>query len=146
MAPTEASALQIVQEFLDQYGHDRPKAFAARIPLRVTGCDPEAMTMDFAVSIGPELENVWGVAHGGLLATIFDTCMGSTIRGLFALQVVKTVSLQVQYLRPVPIGAELLLRTRVLSSGRTLKTLTAECWLPGEERRPTNQATAAFYI
>ena len=102
--------------------------------------------MDFAAELTPELKNVWGVTHGGMLATIYDTCMGCTIRGFQLLERVQTVTLNVTYLRAVPVDTTLYLRAKIVHSGRTLATLELTAWLDGQEDRPVGLATGTFFL
>ena len=146
MKVSNEKAIQQVQEYFHKMSEEKGGTFAGRIPLRVVDCCSEEQTMSFVAEIVPELENIWGAAHGGMLATIFDTCMGCTIRGLRMLPVVRTVTLNVSYLRPVPVNAGLNVRARLLTAGKTLATLELTAWIPGEENLPTNLATGTFYL
>lgn len=70
-----------------------------------------------------------GLVHGGILAALLDSAMGSAVESAFG-QVV-TVELSVHYLRPVRSG---ILRARgaVIQGGRRLVHAQGEVFLEGE--------------
>lgn len=146
MTVSNEEAIHLVKEYLQALSEEKKDTFAGRIPLQVTDCCSEEQTMCFMAEIIPELKNFWGVAHGGMLATIFDTCMGYTIRAFRMLPMVRTVTLNISYLRAVPLRTDLHIRVRLLTAGKTLATLELTAWIPGEEALPTNLATGTFYL
>lgn len=146
MAVSRQEAFGHAQRFLQRAAESTGDTFAGKIAMRLTDCCAEAQTMDFTAELTPELKNVWGVTHGGMLATIYDTCMGCAIRGFRLLERVQTVTLNVTYLRAAPIDTTLYLRARIVHSGRTLATLELTAWLDGQEDRPVGLATGTFFL
>lgn len=72
-----------------------------------------------------------GVAHGGIVSTIFDELMANHL--YFQRVVAMTADLQVRFKKPVPTGKPLLFRSRLLASGRhRLSDLEAWVELDGE--------------
>lgn len=143
---SEEHITQHVQDYFEQLQASQNDTLPAQIPIKLVSCSVEERTMTFSAQTSAKLQNLWGVTHGGMLATIFDTCMGNTIRGFRLLSIVRTVNLNVSYLRPVPVDAQLRIKVRLLTTGNTLATMDLTAWLPGEEERPTNLATGTFYI
>lgn len=125
---------------------EKPQAYASHFPIRVNDSSIEEGTMQFSVSVTEKLENIWGVAHGGMLATIFDTCMACAIRALCPVPSVKTIGLSIDYFRPVPIGCELEVEVRILQKGKTLASVDAQAWVCGKEKKLTNHALGKFYL
>ena len=80
-----------------------------------------------------------------MLAAIFDTCMGQTVRAFLSCESAKTVSMQLQYLRPVPLGATLQVCVRLLSGGRTIAAVQTLAWTD-DPLQPSNQASATFHL
>jgi uncharacterized protein (TIGR00369 family) len=81
-----------------------------------------------------------GHAHGGIIATLLDEAMSKTnrARGIVAM----TRALDVQYLRPVPLGQPLVLTARhVSASGRRQHT---EATLTNASGQTLATATAVF--
>jgi len=93
------------------------------------GADGKSMVCRFRLAaqyVGPP-----GHAHGGVIATILDEAMGkaSKLRNVVAL----TRAMTVQYLRPVPLGKELVaegrnrsLRGRVCTNVAEIRTTEGE--------------------
>ncbi|MUM16902.1 PaaI family thioesterase [Mycobacterium sp. CBMA271] len=77
------------------------------------------MTGQFAVR--PELEGGPGVIHGGVLAAIFDELQGFT--GMMTQMAAVTAHLEIDYRKPIPIGATVDLTCTVHGkAGRKLYT------------------------
>jgi len=83
------------------------------------------------ISIPEHFQGYPGIAHGGIVSTIFDELMANH---LYLHQVVAmTADLQVRFKKPVPTGKPLLFRSRLLSTGRhRLSELEAWAELDGE--------------
>jgi len=67
--------------------------------------------------LGPEYAGAEGFLHGGIIATLLDEAMGkaSRFRGVRAV----TAELNIEYLRPVPVGQEIVVEGReVEAQGR----------------------------
>ena len=68
--------------------------------------------------------------HGGLVATALDVAAAYAIfPTLQDEEVVLTSSLAISYLRPAPIGSELVARAMILRRGRDSAFLRSEVWL-----------------
>lgn len=79
------------------------------------------MTMGCVLEVGEFHQGAPGLAHGGIIATAMDEAMGVLNRLLMAPAV--TVHLEVDYVRPVPIGTTLHIRTEIVGQvGRKLYT------------------------
>jgi uncharacterized protein (TIGR00369 family) len=80
----------------------------------------DTCTIDFTVK--SFMLNLQGTLHGGLVAVIFDTCMGRLIRHTVGQG--KTVELKIQYLRGIPPGPATC-KARLLKRGRTISFVEA---------------------
>lgn len=77
-------------------------------------------TYQFIVPITPFMHNPLGVVHGGVLATLIDSTMGSLInRSLPSGQFAVTTELKVNYIRPGK-GETLRSQASILHRGQTL--------------------------
>jgi len=65
------------------------------------------------VTLGPEHEGFPGIAHGGIVAALFDEVLGQTIPATGVLAY--TATLDVQYSAPAPIGELLEFRASITS-------------------------------
>lgn len=76
------------------------------------------------------LANNSRMLHGGLVATALDVAAAYAIfPTLQDQEVVLTNSLAISYLRPVPIGSELVARATILRRGRDTAFLRSDVWL-----------------
>lgn len=77
----------------------------------------EQRTIVCRVRLAPRFEGPPGHAHGGIIATLLDEAMSKANRQFGVLAM--TRQMEVEYLKPVPLGARLLLTGRHAgSSGR----------------------------
>lgn len=109
------------------------------------GANPRGMQLTFeqddasrrirgAFRLGAEYEGGPGFIHGGIIATLLDEAMGKLnhFRGVRAV----TAELTIEYLRPVPVGEDLLVEAyEIEKNGRSL------CHA-GEIRNPSGQVLA----
>jgi len=69
--------------------------------------------------LGPEYQGGRGFLHGGIIATLLDEAMGKVSR--FSDVRTVTAELNVEYLRPVPVGEEIVVEAFALErNGREL--------------------------
>lgn len=81
----------------------------------------EGMTMLSTLEVGEFHQGAPGLAHGGIIATAMDEAMGVLNRLLLVPAV--TVHLEVDYVRPVPVGSVLRISTRITGQvGRKVYT------------------------
>lgn len=115
------------------------------IDLRIQSCAPAwpkfGQDVELAEEEGPagsllfscrtdaSMANPLGIVHGGVTASLVDTCMGVTCSAQCERVATPTVTLTVNYVRPVPLDAEIRVRTRTIRVGRTTGQLQAEVFL-----------------
>ena len=88
--------------------------------------DLETMTCEIRFPIRDWQLNPNGTLHGGMIATAFDNAFGAVTIYSQASQNVYTISALVNYLKPVPYGKTFLVRTKLVSMGKNVATLTGE--------------------
>jgi uncharacterized protein (TIGR00369 family) len=73
-----------------------------------------------------------GIVHGGHLATLLDAAMTHCLfsQGIEAV----TGDLEIRYLKPVPLGATMELRARLLAEEHQLLRMQAELWVDGNKK------------
>lgn len=117
-------------------GADHPAGLHLRV---VAG---EGMTMVSTLEVGDFHQGAPGLAHGGVIATAMDEAMGALNRLL--LVPVVTVHLEVDYVRPVPVGTTLHIRTEIVGQvGRKVYTSARGC-LDAEDGPVAVEAAALF--
>ena len=86
--------------------------------------------------------------HGGMIATIFDHCMGIVCRAVYEVlpgKPLPTTSIAVNYARPVPVGKDILVRIHIVSTGKSVAHFTAEMSLPDAPHFPLATAVSTFH-
>ncbi|GGE19546.1 hypothetical protein GCM10011571_21830 [Marinithermofilum abyssi] len=98
----------------------------------------------FRIPITPYMLNRGGVVHGGILATLADSTMGSLInKSLPENAFAVTVEMKVNYVRP-GTGTELISRASLIRLGHTLAV--AECRIANEKGSEIAVAIGTFSI
>ena len=100
----------------------------------------------FACHTDPSMSNPLGIVHGGVTASLLDTCMGVTCSAQCGRAATPTVTMTVNYVRPVPLDAELRVRTRTVRIGRTTGQLSAEVFLADRPDEVLAAATGVYAI
>lgn len=111
--------------------------------LTLIDCDGPTGSLVLSYRTQPWMANIWGVVHGGVLANLVDTCMGITCTVQCGV-ITPTISMTVNYARPVPLDAEVMVRTRTVRCGATSGQLYAEVCLAGQPDRPLVTASGAY--
>lgn len=101
-------------------------------------------TYQFIVPITPFMHNSLGVVHGGMLATLIDSTMGSLVnRSLAAGKYAVTTELKLNYLRPGK-GKTLRSEASILHRGQTLVVCQGSVF--DERDKLLAHATGTFMI
>lgn len=111
--------------------------------LTLIDCDGPAGSLVLGYRTKPWMANIWGVVHGGVVANLVDTCMGITCAVQCGV-ITPTISMTVNYARPVPLDAELTVRTRTIRCGATSGQMAAEVCLAGQPDKPLATASGAY--
>lgn len=90
------------------------------------------------------MANPMGVTHGGMTAAILDASMGVLCTVLYG-AMTPTITMTINYCRPVPLDTEVLVRVHASYPGGTNCQLTAEMYLPGEPNDPLATACGVYY-
>lgn len=132
------------QAFLDYRARETPRAAPdPSAALTLVDCDGPAGSLVLAYETKPWMANIWGVVHGGVIATLVDTCMGITC-GVQCGLITPTVSMTVNYARPVPLDALVHVRTRTVRCGATSGHINAELYPAGQPGRLLATASGAY--
>ena len=90
--------------------------------------------------------NPWGTVHGGLAATLLDSCMGLAIQSTVDRGIVSTtLEFKISFIRPITVETGLIhAEGKVLSSGR--RAGTAEGWVTDGRGRLLAHGTTTCLI
>lgn len=111
--------------------------------LTLIDCDGPSGSLVLGYKTKPWMSNVWGVVHGGVAASLVDTCMGITC-GVQCGLITPTVSMTVNYARPVPLNASIVVRTRTVRCGATSGQISAEVYPAGQPDTLLVTASGAY--
>jgi uncharacterized protein (TIGR00369 family) len=92
--------------------------------------DPDDPSSGLVLDVREELTNNSRMLHGGLVSTCIDVAAAYAIfPTLYDDEVVLTSSLAISYLRPVPVGSQVLARAEVHRRGRATAFLESRVTL-----------------
>ena len=93
------------------------------------GCSHEELCLEIKYHIENWELNPQKTLHGGLLCAAFDNTFGMLTHYVADNNFITTVDIQCRFLKPITEGANLLIKTKVVSKGKTLVSLTGEAIL-----------------
>lgn len=133
-----------VRSFLKRRAEKNPQGMPdPAADLTLLDCDGPAGSLVLSYRTKPWMANIWGVVHGGVVANLVDTCMGITCAVQCGV-ITPTVSLTVNYARPVPLNAEVIVRTRTVRCGATSGQMYAEVYPAGQPDKLLTTASGAY--
>ena len=111
--------------------------------LTLLDCDGPSGSLTPGYATKPWMANVWGVVHGGVTAALVDSCMGITC-GIQCGLITPTISMTINYARPVPLDASIVVRTRTVRCGATAGHIEAEVYPAGQPETLLVTASGAY--
>ena len=111
--------------------------------LTLLDCDGPSGSLTLGYATKPWMANVWGVVHGGVTAALVDSCMGITC-GIQCGLITPTISMTINYGRPVPLDASIVVRTRTVRCGATAGHIEAEVYPAGQPETLLVTASGAY--
>ena len=108
--------------------------------------DGPAGSLLFSCRTDASMCNPLGIVHGGVTAALVDTCMGITCAAQCGSTGTPTITMTVNYARPVPLDAQLRVRTRTVRIGRSTGQLSAEVSPADHPEEILATATGVFSI
>lgn len=108
-----------VKDILAYLSRELPDAIQNMAAPRFVACDFEEKTLELAFEIQPWMRNPANILHGGLTAMMLDTTMGTLSRCYVRGEgITPTITMEVSYLLPIPIGSTLHVRAHASHTGR----------------------------
>ncbi len=92
----------------------------------------------------PDMANPFGSVHGGIIATVIDESTGAALMPSIETPSAPTVSLNVEYLHPVPIGGTYTVLSEIVRRGRAMAIVDAR--ILNEEGTVLARGTSFFQI
>ncbi|HWQ78192.1 MAG TPA: PaaI family thioesterase [Anaerovoracaceae bacterium] len=112
---------------------------------KLAACSSKEQTITIEYPVLEWQLNYRDMMHGGAIVTAFDNTFGILAHHLNDMHTVVTVSLTVNYIKPIPKGDSILVTAKATSLGKKLITVTGECRLKSSGLL-TNTATGIFAI
>ncbi len=136
MTKKDYSALR--EFFQDAYSHN---SYVKLLKMKLERLEPGVA--EVSMPIDPESHtNLYGVSHGGSLASVADTVMGVACASLG--RRVVTLDLNMNFIKAAPADTEVRAIGRILHNGR--QTLVAECDVLGVEGKLLVKARGTFFV
>ena len=136
MTKKDYSALR--EFFQDAYSHN---SYVKLLRMKLERLEPGMA--EVSMPIDPACHtNLYGVSHGGSLASVADTVMGVACASLG--RRVVTLDLNMNFIKAAPADTEVRAIGRILHNGR--QTLVAECDVLGVEGKLLVKARGTFFV
>lgn len=120
--------------------------FNAMLGGELVSCDFEKKIVLIAMETKDWMTNPSHIVHGGITASILDFTMGLLARYCTTGYMTPTVSMEVSYLRPMPLGKTVYVEAAVTMAGFSVCHVTAKCWAEGSPEKLIATGTGAYYI
>jgi uncharacterized protein (TIGR00369 family) len=136
MTVRDYSALR--EYFQDAYSHN---SFVKLLKMKLERLEPGQAEVSMPIDPASHT-NLYGVSHGGSLASVADTVMGVACASLG--RRVVTLDLNMNFIKAAPADTEVRAIARILHNGR--QTLVAECDVLGVEGKLLVKARGTFFV
>ena len=107
-------------------------------------CEPEEKSLTLRFPLMDWQKNRAGFLQGGLIGVAFDITVSILARYMTSTNYIPTLSLDIQFHRPVKIQDKLLVKARAISVGKNISTFSLEGIIEGTGKLAAS-ATAIYY-
>ena len=101
-----------------------------RLKAELESCDDDAQELTLKFPLQDWQVNGLGTLHGGIISTMMDLTMSMAIYCYSRETIPPTISMTINYLRPVPMEDGVLITARVTSIGKRNATAYCEAVVP----------------
>lgn len=120
--------------------------YNAMLNPRFISCDYNKKSVLIAMDTQNWMTNPSQIVHGGVTASILDFAMGLLARCSTTGYMTPTVSMDVSYLRPVPLEKTVFVEAQITMAGFSVCHVTAKVWVEGAEDKPVATSTGVYYV
>ena len=136
-----------MRRIVEQIGEKECDSFDAMLAPRLIAVNHEEKSCTLSYHIAGWMSNPIGIAHGGVLCAIADLSMGTLSKYYAkAATITPTVSIHLNYLRPVPLDGEIIVVSAIDLAGRRLNQLHCTIYHAARPNKPCVTATAAYFV
>ena len=145
------------QELLSQEGMEKslirftkilregtPGAFNTMVSPTFLRCNFKESTMVYDYTPEPWMQNPNGALHGGIVATMIDTTMGSMAYYMAGEKITPTIDMKINYVAPGLMHLPVHVGVNCTRCGRTMAYLTCKAW-QAEEDKPFATADGVYF-
>ena len=138
---------EAIRRSIELIGEKECGSFDAMLAPRLIAVNHEGKSCTLASHIADWMSNPIGIAHGGVLCAIADLSMGTLSKYYAkAATFTPTISIHLNYLRPVPLDGEIIVVSSIDFSGRRLNQLHCTIYHAARPDKPCVTATAAYFV
>ncbi len=119
-----------LQDELDFINVKMAHTLNGRLQGQFHSCDEEKQEIVLKYPLSDWMVNGLGTLHGGMINTMMDLAMSIAVYAFSRETIPPTVSMTTNYLRPVPMGEFVYIKTRLTSLGRRNATAYCEAIVP----------------
>ncbi|MCI8539839.1 MAG: PaaI family thioesterase [Oscillospiraceae bacterium] len=134
-----------LRAFVKHLATDFPDTINSGMALTLEECSFAEKTAVFSCEIPRWMSNPGGVTHGGMVAGLLDSAIGSVTYYFSGEKLTPTISLQITFVRPMVLEKRTWLKVSLSSCGRTMGNATAEAWQEGAPDRVIATASGTYY-
>ena len=120
--------------------------FNAMLDAQFVSCDYEKKTVLVALDTKPWMTNPTSMVHGGITASVLDFTMGLLARFSTTGYMTPTVSMEVSYLRPMPLGERVMAEAEITMAGFSLCHATAKAWTESAPEKLVATAAGSYFV
>lgn len=102
-----------------------------RLKAELEGCSDEEQELTLRFPLQDWQVNGLGTLHGGMISTMMDLTMSMAVYCFSRQSIPPTITMTVNYLRPVPMESAVWIKARVTSLGKRNATAYCEAIVPG---------------
>lgn len=138
---------ETIRQIVDKIDKNERGSFNAMLAPRLQAVSWEDKSCTLLYRTVDWMSNPIGIAHGGVLCAIADLSMG-TLSKYYAkdVAITPTVSINLNYLRPVPLEGEVLVVSAIDHAGRRLNQLHCTIYNTAEPDKPCITATGTYFV
>lgn len=132
--------------YLDDVKDNQAEQINGMLGLSFCSCsyDKKKVMLSFTPDLW--MKNTDGILHGGVSASLLDVAMGMLVRTFTESKYAMTTSLNVNYLHPVMMKAELLVEASIIRIGSQICVAEGIIRPAYNDRKILVQATGNFFI
>lgn len=131
MEEKSLSAQEWLRQELEFINGTMAETLNGRLKAELEACDEAQQELTLRFPLQQWQVNGLGTLHGGMVSTMMDLAMSMAVYCFSRQSIPPTISMTVNYLRPVPMEAWTTVRARVTSLGRRNATAYCETLIPG---------------